>query len=317
MSHVASRRAAWQWLRQFECQRGQRDAPYTHSSLRGTWDWTTCSGKLNIPDTEDVQRQLFEAISFLSSCRSPLCYVEMCTPRRPIIVDIDVLGSTDEQAGCAPDELILNSDFFKLRAQELHRACPGIAPLELALFTASGWHRDKSCWKASFHAVWRQLVVTQDMASSIRSATVEAFEQLSEEEPLKSLRGQLLELPPKNTWDMVFDITSVRGGSFRMPFCDKVAEGREVRPVGVFVFEFGEPHADDVKQVLRHGPDGLTSVEWLARGTVRLPQEPSPPLAEVAPSISQRPGRLADEQRQPAHSSVPSLAQEVIGTLEC
>ena len=107
--------------------------------------------------------------------RGSNCISSWCSrAHRSFIEDIDVLGSTDEQAGRAPDELILNSDFFKLRAQELHRACPGIAPLELTLFTASGWHRDKGCWKASFHAVWRQLVVTQDMANSMRSATVEA-----------------------------------------------------------------------------------------------------------------------------------------------
>ena len=63
-----------------------------------------------------------------------------------------------------------------------------------------------------FEALCRQLVVTKDMVRSIRSTTVAAFERLSEEEPLKSLQQELLGLSPKNTWDMVFDITSVRAG---------------------------------------------------------------------------------------------------------
>ena len=46
------------------------------------------------------------------------------------------------------------------------------------------------------------LVVTKDVAGTIRAATVEAVEQLSEEEPLKSLRQKLLKLSPKSTWDM-------------------------------------------------------------------------------------------------------------------
>ena len=67
-------------------------------------------------------------------------------------------------------------------------------------------------WVHQCEALCRQLVVTKDMARSIRSTTVETFERLSEEEPLKSLQQELLGLSPKNTWDMVFDITSVRAG---------------------------------------------------------------------------------------------------------
>ena len=73
---------------------------------------------------------------------------------------------------------------------------------QLTLFIASGWHREEGCWKASFHAIWRQLVVTKDVAGTIRAATVEAVEQLSEEEPLKSVRQKLLMLSPKSTRDM-------------------------------------------------------------------------------------------------------------------
>ena len=35
--------------------------------------------------------------------------------------------------------------------------------------------------------------------------------------PLSSLSHKLKELDARNTWDVVFDITSVRAGSFKMP----------------------------------------------------------------------------------------------------
>lgn len=290
--------------------------------MRGARDWVTTSGKLRIPDTEDAQRQLFEAISLSYWKWSPMCFVEMCTEHRPFIEDIDVLGSSS-RSDSPPDNLLLETDFFKLRAKELRRFCPQIVSLELTLFTASGWHRDKECQKASFHAIWRNLVVTQSLARTLRSETVAAFERLSEEEPLKSLRHKLLELSPKNSWDMVFDITSVQGGSFRMPFCDKVTqgarEGREVLPVGVYMFEFSEPSAagaGDVKQVLQFRPNDLSDVDWLIRGSVRRPHDPPPPLVNLAPSIALLPDCPVDAPRQVSHSSAPTLAQDVIETFE-
>lgn len=321
MAPFSSLDEARRWLRQFECPRD--DPSYTHSSMRGARDWVTSSGRLRIPDTEDAQRQLFDAISLSYRNWRPMCFVEMCTERRPFIEDIDILGSSNWDDS-PPDDLIIESDFFKLRAKELRRLCPQIASLELTLFTASGWHRDKECYKASFHAIWRELVVTESLAGILRSETVASFKRLSEEEePLKSLQRKLLDLSPKNTWDMVFDITSVRAGSFRMPFCDKFAQGarekREVRPVGVYMFEFGEPSAaenDSVKQVSLIGPADLSEIEWLRRGTVRRPHDPPPPLVKLAPSIELSPGYPVDGARQAAHSSSPSLPQQVIDTLE-
>ena len=40
---------------------------------------------------------------------------------------------------------------------------------------------------------------------------------------MSSLCQDLLDANPKNTWAGVFDVSSVRGGSFRMPFCGKMS----------------------------------------------------------------------------------------------
>ncbi len=91
----------------------------------------------------------------------------------------------------------MESDFFKLRAKELHRIFPSIGSLELTLFTASGWHTEKSRWKASFHAIWHQLIVDRQRAGMVRLATIASFEEISKEEPLKGLLQRLQELDEK------------------------------------------------------------------------------------------------------------------------
>ena len=49
---------------------------------------------------------------------------------------------------------------------------------------------------------------------------------------IADLRNELLSADERDVWDAVFDISSVRGGSFRMPFCDKMDKGRlEGRPI--------------------------------------------------------------------------------------
>ena len=40
---------------------------------------------------------------------------------------------------------------------------------------------------------------------------------------MSSLCQDLPDANPKNTWEGVFDVSSVRGGSFRMPFCGKMS----------------------------------------------------------------------------------------------
>ena len=69
MTCVTSLEESRRWLRQFECQ---RDARYTHPSMRGARDWTASSGKLCIPDAEEVQHRLYEVISFCSVCAPSL-----------------------------------------------------------------------------------------------------------------------------------------------------------------------------------------------------------------------------------------------------
>ena len=54
--------------------------------------------------------------------------------------------------------------------QVLHRIFPGVDPLELTLFTASGWHTEKLRWKASFYAARQPLKVADERANLVRSA---------------------------------------------------------------------------------------------------------------------------------------------------
>ena len=73
----------------------------------------------------------------------------------------------------------------------------------------------------------------------VTRTTISEFGKHSSEEHLAGILKALLTLDAKNTWADVFDITSVRGRSFRMPFNDKVVrdrkEGREVKPYAVLM----------------------------------------------------------------------------------
>ena len=61
----------------------------------------------------------------------------------------------------------------------LHQLFPKADPLELTLYTASGWNATKGQYKASLHAIWPQLVVTRERANVVRRTTVEQFEKRS------------------------------------------------------------------------------------------------------------------------------------------
>lgn len=67
----------------------------------------------------------------------------------------------------------------------------------------------------------------------------------------KGFKDQLLEADAKNTWDNVFDKTTVCGKSFRMPFCDKIVFGRQkerrpVKPARIMRFSFDD--ADGIRE---------------------------------------------------------------------
>jgi len=268
-----------EFLKQFAVY---HDQPYTHSSLRGATDRCTWSGRLAIPDAwenPELARRVHQCIEKKYRAQQPLCWVEMHTPRYPFYEDIDVIGSTNPSEG-PPEQLLMDSKiFWNLRAELLHEMFPDIDKLELTLYKASGWNKDKGIWKASFHTVWRQLVVDSDRSEAVRNATVTEFEQRSKKSgPLQDLANQLRRANECNRWNAIFDVTVIKGGSCRMPFNDKVsgqprqAEGRSIVPVGVWTFDFDE--RGNVRWFNQlHSAGDLSVEEWLQRGSVRIPPE--------------------------------------------
>eukprot|EP00930_Biecheleria_cincta_P070306 TRINITY_DN57948_c0_g1_i1.p1 TRINITY_DN57948_c0_g1~~TRINITY_DN57948_c0_g1_i1.p1 ORF type:complete len:671 (+),score=76.33 TRINITY_DN57948_c0_g1_i1:63-2075(+) len=267
------------WLSQWACE--SREEAYTHSSLRGTRDHSTSTGRLCIPDEPAVQEQLRFHILQRFHAGNPLCGVEMTTTNYPFFEDIDIMGSDAQDAGPPDDILLHSSAFWQLRAEILHELFPTVDTLELTLFKASGWNCEKGCYKASFHAVWPQLVVTRERAHLVRLATLTEFGKRSYSPgELNRLRWRLLEIDDRNDWPSVFDIASVRGGSFRLPFNDKLnkqANRREDRPIlpeSVWCFHFtelGRVHW----YAKTHDPPDLPELDWLKRGSVRLPPDAS------------------------------------------
>lgn len=307
-------------LKKFACEEDKR---YTHSSFWGGRDHCTESGKLYIPDTLCDQQLLRGIICTLFEAKDSLCWVEMCTPRQPFIEDIDVLGDFDTGAP-PPDELFLKGPladaFWKLQAAELHRIFPGVM-LELTLFTGSGWHKEKGRQKASFHAVWSPIVVDQERAGAVRRAIVAAFEIASTSPgPIADFSQHLQALDEKNAWDAVFDITAVKAGSFRMPFCDKVAkvdgrrcrEGRPLLPVNVLRFDFDEDGTPLMS--VKHRPLDLSGEEWLARASVRFAETPArdftPWVAPASTCDALKMQRSVAVQIQQSHSGMTPQERE-------
>lgn len=248
------------WLKTFQCDAQDE---YTHTSLRGCKDWTTESGRLNFPDNEEVRRELEDKIVQMFRI-SPLCYVEMATSSYPFFEDIDIMHIDAERSG----DILLNEQFWLLRAQVLHDIFPTFDTLELTLFKAHGLQAEKQRYKESYHAIWRDLIVDKGRARLIRLATIARFNKESKlGGRVSELSKKLLEADEKNAWEAVFDITSVRCGSFRMPFCGKVYKGRIERPIepeGVWRFSKVSMTRSIVDVA------SLPDVEWARRGRVRL-----------------------------------------------
>lgn len=262
-----------QFLRNFSVGFEQ---PYTHSSLRGGRDDYTRTGRLCIPDLPEVKQRLHRIIAKKFTEMRPLCWVEMHTPYYPFYEDIDIIG-TNRREDDPPENLLMNSkEFWNLRAEILHQLFPEVRCLELTLYKASGWNVQKGINKASFHTVWSQLIVDKERAEAVRKATVSEFERLSVNGPLADLAKRLKRVNECNSWNAIFDVTSVNGGSCRMPFHDKIAngepEGRPILPVGVWTFTFGDRYDEPWFQQV-HASGDLRAEEWLERGTVRVPPD--------------------------------------------
>eukprot|EP00668_Euglena_longa_P040496 GGOE01053318.1.p1 GENE.GGOE01053318.1~~GGOE01053318.1.p1 ORF type:complete len:760 (-),score=130.37 GGOE01053318.1:87-2024(-) len=286
------------------------DPDWTHSSLMGGKDPITSSGKLKVPDERRYQEELVDAMVMCFQENQPLTFVERTTQHFPYIEDLDIEVVVPSNG--PKDYLLYNHTddfrFLRFRAAVLHKLFPSITELRLLLYTGSGWHSQKKCYKTSYHCVWPQLVVDRERAHVIRLKTIDTYEKesgmpgswcerLSNQVKLASGKQQ-------NAWETVFDITGVRAGSLRMPYNDKVMaltgklEGRPLLPVAGYVFTFNGPNrpsfdnpettiSQDVQWVtmrLSHSRDGLREQDWLRMGTVRRPaDEPLTPWVSPVP----------------------------------
>ena len=262
-------RKAIEWLRNFEVPLDTVTG-YTHSSLRGGRDPTTRTGRIQVPDDPRFQKELATHIASLYDAHEPATLVEMSTNHFPFVEDIDIeatMGGTNQPGIGPPDRIVHNPHdhfrFWRFRALSLHRLFPK-STLRLVLYSASGKHNEKGCFKTSFHCVWPDLIVDRERAHQVRLSTIDSFADAASRPRVHGgdddgeWAAQLLErlvasAPPgaaaSNSFESLFDITGVRAGSLRMPLCDKVVrdapgrpyEGRPIQPVGEIEFEFSSP----------------------------------------------------------------------------
>lgn len=300
----------------------------THCCLMGSQDFFTTTGKWHFPDAPDVQDQLFANIAWLFE-RQVYCYmVERQTPRFPFIEDLDIQASADWDGVKVnpkpPDELIMNlpndqvggdpGEFMRRRAMAVHMIYPQLDHIEIYVYSASGYNKGKDLLKTSFHLVFPQLIVDPDRAPVIRHATLGLFhrETAKKNSFLQILQDKLLRLHESNTWELVFDNTTIHArNGLRMPYNDKgssviesereqklVKEGkmsknkaqkkrvREDRPsvaVGRLRFEFGkdEAGADCITRAFwdRHR-GSMSTNDWIKYGTCRRDPNNLPDLTE-------------------------------------
>jgi hypothetical protein len=193
----------------------------------------------------------------------------------------------------------------------LHELFPNLESLDLTLFQAHGFQSEKQCYKESYHAVWKDLIVDKGRAHVIRLATIAKFNAESVPKGrVFDLHKTLLEVDTRNTWEAVFDIASVRGGSFRMPFCGKVYKNRIERPIlPEAIMDFRCRSERLSCQVLHDKTDKhLSDIDWIKRGRVRLLALPG----ESYPSLTQwRPVKLgalmkSSKSKAPVSSSMGS-----------
>ena len=145
------------------------------------------------------------------------------------------------------------------------------------------------------------LIVEKERTHVVRLATLKRLNDDSSQvnPPLRKLLEELLAMDPGNNWEAVVDKAAVNGGSFRMHFNEKInkttrrPEGRVMSPCGVWLFHFDwngkVPYFEEKAR-----PQDLSDLEWLQRGSVRLPQGTemtrfTPPLRKLANNISVEP----------------------------
>ena len=104
--------------------------------------------------------------------------------------------------------------------------------------------------------------------------TIDQFEKRSpKSSDVGEIAAQLVAADERNEWGNVFDIASVRGGSFRLPLCDKVAKGkrfreeRAIEPYGVWTYSVRDHCTSPSPTVSRNE---ISNGEWIRRGSVRF-----------------------------------------------
>ena len=316
--------ARFEEVRQFFYLYETTGSNMTHCSLMGSSDVFTTTGKWYFPDAPDVQKTLFENIAWLFPRKMYLYMSERQTPRFPFIEDLDVQARPDWQGKLdpkekprPPDELIMNrpqringqvtgdpGELMRKRAIAVHMIYPHINPLEVMVYSASGYNKGKDMLKSSFHLVWRQLIVDADRAPVIRHVTLGLFQEetMRPGSFLGHLQSRLLQLHESNNWELVFDSTTINArNGLRLPYSDKasmvidseenkrkVKEGklsktkapkkrvREDRPsvaVGCIRYDFDkDPETgSDVIVSAKWVADreSYTIAEWIAKGSCR------------------------------------------------
>jgi len=227
----------------------------THCSLMGSQDVFTNTGKWHFPDSQEVQKQLFENIAWLFPKKMYLYISERQTQMFPFIEDLDIQASTNYQEWAEgetpkpPDRLIMDppkrvtkvdpvtgrqfetvegdpGELMRKRAMAVHMVYPQLERLECLVYSASGYNKGKEMLKSSFHLVWPQLIVDPDRAPLIRYTTLGLFQRETARPGsfLSGLQTRLLALHESNNWELVFDNTTIHArNGLRLPYSDKAS----------------------------------------------------------------------------------------------
>mmetsp|Transcript_48083 Transcript_48083/g.155115 ORF Transcript_48083/g.155115 Transcript_48083/m.155115 type:complete len:942 (+) Transcript_48083:58-2883(+) len=292
----------------------------THSSLIGSRDTFTRTGKWFFPDSPEVQRELFQNIAWLFDRDIMLFMTEKSTGLFPFIEDLDFQAPLEWQGpgSTPPDHLIIEKpkrgmdgivcgdpgELLRKRALAIHMLYPYFTHLEAIVYSASGENKKKGMLKSSFHLVWPQLIVDSDHAPVIRFVTLDLFSRESAVPGsyLQLKNKELMDIHDSNGWSGFFDKTTVGGNGLRLPYNDKAStnppgigprvtfEKRPNRAIGRIRFDFETDASTGVGRVASaqwvEDVHSHSIVDWISMGSCRrCPGEveltPWKPLAEV------------------------------------
>merc|ERR1712194_621261 len=207
-------------------------------------------------------------------------------------------------------------EMMQKRALAIHMIYPQITELRGLVYSASGHNKGKDMLKSSFHLVWPQLMVDPDRAPVIRHVTLGLFqkETLQRGTFLNKLQSKLIDLHDSNSWELVFDCTTINArNGLRMPYNDKasmvveseddkrkikegslsktkafkkrVREGRPSKAIGTILFKFDtDPTTGESRMVSSQwvaDEQSHTIADWIGMGTCR--RDPDDPKAELTP----------------------------------